>query len=156
MRRPEKEITDETIIQEILDRSAVCRLGFVEDGEAYIVPVNYVHHDGYLYIHSASEGRKIAIIRQNPRVTFEIEYSSETIRGEVACKWGTKYRSVMGTGAVTISEDNGTKRSCFDMIMKKYGGDDVRPEYDETALQHAVILKVKIESIIGKQSGVWQ
>ncbi len=156
MRRPEKEITDESVIGEILVRSAICRLGLVEDGEAYIVPVNYVHHDGHLYIHSASEGRKITIIKQNPRVSFEIEYSSETIKGEIPCKWGTRYRCVMGTGTVTITNDNEDKRSGFDLIMKKYEGGEMRLEYDETALQHAVLLKLKIESITGKQSGAWQ
>lgn len=156
MRRPEKEITDETVIREILVRVAICRLGLVENGEAYIVPVNYVYHDGYLYIHSAAEGRKIAIIRKNPHVSFEIEYSSETIKGEIPCKWGTKYRSLMGTGTITITEDDDAKRSGFDLLMKKYAGIETQPDYDETAMQHAVLLKLKIESITGKQSGVWQ
>ncbi len=58
MRRKDKEITDPKIISEILDLSEICRLGMVDDGRAYIVPVNYAHKDGAIYIHSAMHGKK--------------------------------------------------------------------------------------------------
>jgi len=155
MRRPEKEIRDETVIRQVLDESMICRLGLVENGEAYIVPVNYAYQDGMIYVHSASEGRKISIIRKNSRVSFEIEYTSSTIKGEIPCKWGTKYRSIMGTGTVTIVDEPGLKRNGLDLIMKKYGS-FADPEYDTTSLEHIVLLKLKVESVTGKQSGVWE
>lgn len=73
---------------------------------------------------------------------------------EIACKWGTKYRSVMGLGTVTILRDSESKRSKFDMLMKKYG-DGNQLIYDESALEKSVILQVKVDSCTGKQSGDW-
>jgi hypothetical protein len=154
MRRTDKEISDPKIIQEILAGSQICRLGLVDNGEAYIVPVNYAFKDGCIYIHSASEGRKIEILKRNPHVTFEVEYESETIKGEVPCKWGTKYRSVMGRGKIEICDDAESKKNGFDLIMKKYGG-EFTPPYDESALAKAVILKFKAKSLTAKQSGIW-
>jgi len=154
MRRTDKEITDPEIIYDIMVNSSVCRLGLVENGEAYIVPVNYAFKDGYIYIHSAVEGRKIEIRKRNPRVSFEIEYSSETVKNEQACKWGTKYRSLMGKGTISIYHDFESKKECFDLLMKKYGADS-SPVYDDTALSKTAVLKLKIDSCTGKQSGVW-
>lgn len=154
MRRSDKEITDPKIMSEILVNSSICRLGLVQDGEAYIVPVNYAFNDGYIFIHSAVEGRKIEILKQNPKVTFEIEYPSEVVKNEVACKWGTKYRSLMGKGTIEIRYDAESKKECFDLLMRKYGA-DFSAVYDQSALEKAAVLKLKIESYTGKQSGVW-
>ena len=63
MRRKNREVTDRARIEEIIRSCHVCRLGFVDDGRAYIVPMNfgYVEEDGkyVFYFHSAKEGRKI-------------------------------------------------------------------------------------------------
>ena len=57
MRRQEREITDKEMILDILNRSQIVHLGLVDEGEPYVVPMNY----GYvmddkltLYLHSAS------------------------------------------------------------------------------------------------------
>ncbi len=154
MRRQEKEINDPGLVSEILSKSSVCRLGLVEDGEAYIVPVNYAFKDGTIYIHSAVEGRKIDILKRNPMVTFEIELLSETVRSEVACRWGTKYRSVMGKGTVKLHRDKGSKVACFNLLMEKYGP-GFAAAYDESALDKALVIELTIEYCTGKQSGVW-
>ncbi len=154
MRRSDKEIADSDVVQEILLNSRICRLGLVDKGEAYIVPVNYAFKDGYIYVHSAAEGRKMELLKKNPKVTFEVEYSSEIVKGEVPCKWGTKYRSIMGKGIVVIHDDIESKRNGLDLIMKKYGG-EVSPEYDESGLAKVVLLKIKVESLSAKQSGNW-
>ena len=154
MRRTDKEINDSQIIENILAESQVCRLGLVDDGEAYIVPVNYVFMDGCIYIHSAAEGRKIEILKRNPKVTFEIEYSSQVIKSEIACRWGMKYRSIMGKGTIEIYYDIESKKKGFDILMKKYGAEFLAV-YDEAALDKSILLKLKVESITGKQSGIW-
>jgi nitroimidazol reductase NimA-like FMN-containing flavoprotein (pyridoxamine 5'-phosphate oxidase superfamily) len=154
MRRSDKEIADSNIVQDVLVNSQICRLGLVDKGEAYIVPVNYAFKDGYIYVHSAAEGRKIELLKKNPTVTFEVEYSSEIVKGEVPCKWGTKYRSIMGRGTVVIHDDIESKRNGLDLIMKKYGG-EVSPQYDESGLAKVVLLKIKVESLSAKQSGNW-
>ena len=154
MRKKEKEIKENSLIKEILEKSEICRLGMVDNDEAYIVPVNYGYEDGVIYIHSAPEGRKIELLKRNSRVSFEIEYSGEIIKSEIPCRWTTRYRSVMGTGTIVIENDTESKKKGLDVIMHKYGaGPDLI--YNEADLLKMVILKLKIESISGKQSGTW-
>ncbi|MCX6334532.1 MAG: pyridoxamine 5'-phosphate oxidase family protein [Bacteroidia bacterium] len=155
MRRQDKEITDNRIIQEILEKSAICRLGLVDKDEAYIVPTNYAYENGLIYIHSAPAGRKIDLIKRNNRITFEIEYSCEIIRSEIPCNWTTVYRSVMGKGTIFLENDPESKKRGLDLIMLKYGA-AMELNYDESLLSRMIILKLRIDSITGKQSGNWQ
>ena len=66
MRRREREITDEAAIRDILDKAGVLHLGLSDDGQPYVVPMNY----GYrlekgkltLYLHGAREGYKYEVL----------------------------------------------------------------------------------------------
>jgi nitroimidazol reductase NimA-like FMN-containing flavoprotein (pyridoxamine 5'-phosphate oxidase superfamily) len=154
MRRKDKEIRNEKIIIEILEKSAICRLGLAENNEAYIVPVYFCYSEGYIYCHSAMQGRKIDMLNRNNKVTFEIEYSDEIIKKVTACEWSARYRSLMGRGTVFFENDAHLKEEALAMIMVKYGatGELV---FDQNSLGRTVILKIRIDSLSGKQSGEW-
>jgi uncharacterized protein len=154
MRRKDKEITDNTIIQEILVKSNICRLGLVDNGEAYIVPVNYAYENGIIYFHSALSGRKIEIFKKNNVVSFEIEFTGEIIKNSIPCEWSAKYRSVMGRGSVSFENDLIAKKKGLDLIMQKYGVESPLI-YDQSALSKMVIIMLKIDSLTCKQSGTW-
>lgn len=154
MRRKDKIITDNSVIEHILNTSPVCRLGFIDDKYSYIVPVNFAYRNGYIYVHSAKEGRKIELIKQNPVVSFEMEDASEIIPAGKPCGWTAKYRSVMGTGTIRIENDPQLKKEGLDLIMAKYGAPPPFV-YDEKILDQMIILVLKIETISGKQSGTF-
>lgn len=154
MRRLDKEITDNGIIEEILHQSELCRLGLVDEGEAYVVPVNYAYQDGVIYFHSAKEGRKMNIMRRCEALSFEITYSSRVIGNEVACKWTTRYRSVMGRASISFITDVAEKRKALDVIMQKYGAGN-QLVYEDASLARIVVVALTITHVTGKQSGDW-
>ncbi len=154
MRRLDKLIADENVINEILLKTDICRLGLVENNEAYIVPVNFAYSEGVIYIHSALSGRKMDIIRLNNKVTFEMEYHHEIVKSDIPCGWTAKYRSVTGSGTITIVTDDTSKKHGLDLIMRKYGA-EMELNYESGPLSRMVILQLKIESLTGKQSGNW-
>lgn len=102
MRRKERQVTDEAEIRKVLDECNVCRIGFCENGEVYIVPLNfgYVENAGKitLYFHSAAEGRKVELFRSCPSVGFEMDCAHRLVRAEKACGYTELYKSVIGTG----------------------------------------------------------
>jgi len=153
MRRSDKEITDKRIIETILSKSEICRIGIADTDIPYIVPLNYGYSDGTIYFHSASRGRKIDLLKRNNKVFFEIEYASEIIKGDVPCGWSTKYRSVMGSGIIEIIDDPVEIRKGLDIIISHYGSKNNL--YDQANLKRVVILKLKIEKLTAKQSGEW-
>jgi nitroimidazol reductase NimA-like FMN-containing flavoprotein (pyridoxamine 5'-phosphate oxidase superfamily) len=154
MRRKDKEVTDQRIIQELLSTAEICRLATADEGEPYIVPLNYGFRDNALYVHSAAAGRKIDILKRNPRVCFELESDSAIVRHEEPCHWGTKSRSVVGYGHVEILTDYEEKKRGLDIILAHYGKAGPNA-YDEKQVQAIVILQIAIESVTCKQLGDW-
>jgi len=154
MRRNDKQIHDSAIIAEILEKSELCRIAMVDNGEPYIVPLNFGYKDNIIYTHSAPIGRKIEILQRSNRVCFEILFSNELIPGDKACNWGAKFRSIIGYGEVQIITESERKKSGLDIIMSKYGGAE-KNSYDEKPLEKTVVLEITIESMTAKQSGKW-
>jgi nitroimidazol reductase NimA-like FMN-containing flavoprotein (pyridoxamine 5'-phosphate oxidase superfamily) len=48
------------------------RLGCVDNGEPYVVPINYVFEDGSIYSHSMP-GQKIDALRAHPRACLQVD-----------------------------------------------------------------------------------
>ncbi len=98
MRRSDREEKDQTVIKNVISRPTVCRLGMVDGDKPDVVPLCFVYDGQYLYIHSATKGRKIDVLKKNPNVCFEIDLIAEATTAENACDWGMKYQSVIGFG----------------------------------------------------------
>lgn len=151
MRRKEKEINDRTVIESIILRSSVCRLALSEDNHPYIIPLCFGYKDNTLYFHSALEGKKLDIIKNNNNVCFEFDIDHQIVENEDACGWGMNYRSVIGFGKASIIYDPKFKIKAINAIIKRYAG---RPlKYTKAKLKDTVIIKVEIERITGKKSG---
>lgn len=124
MRRQDRRITDPAVIHAVLDKCRTLHLGLVEDGRAYIVPLNYgwTEENGryILYAHSAAEGRKIDLIRGGADVGFEMETGVEYFDADTACGWGNRYESIIGEGRATLLETPEEKRQALAAIMAHY------------------------------------
>lgn len=124
MRRQDRKITDPAMICAVLDKCRTLHLGLVEDGRAYIVPLNYgwTEENGRytLYAHSAAEGRKIDLIRGGADVGFEMETGVEYFDADTACGWGNRYESIIGEGRATLLSTPAEKRQALAAIMRHY------------------------------------
>jgi len=140
-------------MEEIISRCQVCHLALSSPhGRPYAVAVNFGYASGNppaLYFHCAREGRKLELIRQNPRCAFIIDRAIGLVTGPMACDWSTKYESVMGTGAIEIAADPAERRLALDRIMAQYGNQS--PAYGSVPPQGPLILKLTIEEMTGKR-----
>ena len=118
----------------------------------YIVPLCFGFKNNTLYFHSVPKGKKIEILKKNPNVCFEFEIFTQVVKSAKACKWGMKYRSAIGFGKASFISDDDLKREAFDIIMNQYA--DGSFIYEEALLKSAVIIKVEIHSMTGKQSEI--
>jgi len=152
MRRSEKEITDRKAIEDIILRSKVCKLAMCEENRPYIVPLCFGFKNNTLYFHSAPKGKKIEILKKNPNVCFEFEIFTQIIKSAKACKWGMRYKSVIGFGKAGFITDDDLKRQAFDIIMNQYA--DGSFIYEDALLKSVVLINVEIQSMTGKQSEI--
>jgi uncharacterized protein len=153
MRRGEKEIEDREEIEEIIGRALVCRLGMVDEGRPYVVPLSFGYEGGCLYLHSASAGRKIEVLRRSPEVCFEMDVDCEVARAEQACQWGMRFRSIIGFGRVEFLEDAAEKRKGLEVIMAHYAESGERFSFADREVERTVVIRVEIENMSGKKSG---
>ena len=152
----ERMVTDREKIKEILDRSKVVHLGMVDGDEPYIVPMNY----GYtleddkltLWLHCAKRGRKLDIIRANPKVFIEMECDLKPFDGDIACRYGLSYSSVMGRGTAEIVEDVEVKKAALTYLMKTQTGKDF--EFEDKMAAIVSIIKVDVSEYTAKHRPV--
>jgi len=154
MRKANQEITDKSILEEILITSKICRLGMIDNGLPYVLPFNFGYRESFIYIHSSPLGKKIDLLKANPLVCFEVEQQSDIIENEVACKWSTLYRSVVGYGNVEIVTDFEEKKHGLEIIMAQNGATG-KLNFDTKEVEFIVVLKLSISTMTGKQSSNW-
>jgi nitroimidazol reductase NimA-like FMN-containing flavoprotein (pyridoxamine 5'-phosphate oxidase superfamily) len=150
MRRVDKEITSGAEIEDIIRRGRVCHLGLCDGGIPYVVPVNYGYAAGCLYVHSAREGRKIEILRRNNLVSFAIYVDECIVESATACRWTTRYRSVMGSGKAFLVEDPAAKEGALRLIIGHYSAGEYR--FDPAMIDHVLIIRVIVDELTGKKS----
>jgi nitroimidazol reductase NimA-like FMN-containing flavoprotein (pyridoxamine 5'-phosphate oxidase superfamily) len=158
MRRADKEITNLNDKMAIIQQCKVCRLGLSENDQPYIVPLNY----GYalednsltLYFHSASEGKKLAIIRNNNKACFEIDCEHKLIEGDKACHYGFAFKSVIGFGVITLLEEKADKVYALNLLMKHQTGRDADFVFEDAELARVTVYKLVVTEFSGKQKEV--
>ena len=55
MRRKDKEIKDKKEIEQIIAQARVCHLALADQGQPYLVPLNFGYRGGTVFFHSCSE-----------------------------------------------------------------------------------------------------
>ena len=149
MRRKDREITDRDTINNIIGRCKVCRIALCDDGQPYVLPLNFGYDGEYLYFHSANDGKKIEILKKNNRVGFELDILNAIITDETPCEWGAKYESVVGTGIAEFMGSRREKAKSFECILSQYGG--AFNKFKDSSLSSVTIIRVTIVSISGKE-----
>jgi nitroimidazol reductase NimA-like FMN-containing flavoprotein (pyridoxamine 5'-phosphate oxidase superfamily) len=140
-----------TSAESIIRRATVCRIALSDGDQPYVVPVSFGYQHDTLYFHSAPSGRKLDILRKNNAVCVEFDVDCEIVRAETPCKWGIKYRSVIGFGRAYLVEGIEEKKKALDLIVAHYGGQP--SDYPDTTLGKTTIVRVEIERMSAKTAG---
>ena len=155
MRRKDREITDINEKINVIKKCKVCRIGLSENNIPYIIPLNY----GYnfenniltLFFHSAIEGKKFDIIKNNNNVCLEIDCDTKLIEAEKACNYGYAFRSIIGFGKITILEKTDEKINGLNEIMKHQTGKETIYDFTCDELKNVCVYKMTVEIFTGKQ-----
>ncbi len=150
--RREREITDIEKITEILKKENIIHIGLVDGNKPYVVPMNYgftmENNKLTLYLHGATEGKKLDLMRANPNVFFSIESDVTAFSGSVACQYGTSYSSIMGEGTATILEEAEDKINGLSIFMKSQTGLDF--EFNERMVSAVAVIKIDVSCYTAK------
>ncbi len=150
IRRKDREITDPAEIARIFEKAVYGHLGLCDDGEPYVLPLNFGISRGAIYLHCASEGRKLDVVRRNPRACFQVETDTELLPSQVPCGWGVAYRSAMVFGILSIVESEDEKAEGLTALMKKCGGEDFSHLFSPEELAAVTVLRLDPDDRTGK------
>ncbi len=150
--RREREVTDMNAILEILDKSQIVHIAMIDGDDPYLVPMNY----GYtmengkltLYVHSATAGRKLDVLRANPKVFVEMDCDIMPIEGKLPCQYGTTYSSIMGIGTAVILESPEEKMEGLSILMKTQTGKDF--EFNEKLVSIVSAIRIDVAEYTAK------
>lgn len=149
----EREVTDRDEILHILDKSKIVHIGLVDGDEPYVVPMNYGYtmEEGKLtlYLHGATQGRKLDLMRANPKVFFSMECDVQAFEGRVACQYGTSYASIMGRGIAEILEDVESKKEGLSFFMKTQTGKDF--VFEDKMVSIVSVIKIDVLEYTAKR-----
>lgn len=147
--RRQDYLLDAARAEEILREGEYGILSMASEQGGYGVPVSYAVDGDKIYLHCASEGRKLRAIAHDPRVSFCVVGRGRVIAQEFT----TEYESVIAQGRARIVGEEDDRRRALRLIVDKYS-----PQYIDEALtvierllHRTTVIAIDVESYSGKK-----
>jgi nitroimidazol reductase NimA-like FMN-containing flavoprotein (pyridoxamine 5'-phosphate oxidase superfamily) len=153
LRRSEKALDDPKEIEQVLTSVKIMTVACCSGNEPYLFTVDFAWDPQTrdLWFHCANEGRKMAILRTNPRVCATVVEDRGYIQGE--CDHA--FRSVVVEGKAEVITDLSEKRQALKLLVEKFEAEPeavlARLAGNDEAVQEVGIVRVSAESTSGKQ-----
>ena len=154
------EIKDKNIIEEMMSKAEYGTLALSDGLKPYSVPVNFVHKENIIYFHGSLSGRKMQILKINPKISFSIvenfsilsSYFSSTEK--LACPATQFFKSISIDGDVKIIEQKQEKIKALTLLMQKLQPEGGYKPFDDSAyekiLNATAVLRIDIKSLRAK------
>ena len=81
------KILSDAEAHQVIKIGKVGRLGCVDKGEPYVVPINYLIEDNAIYSHSLP-GKKIDAMRDHPRICLQVDHIDDDFHWRSAIAFG--------------------------------------------------------------------
>ena len=87
-------------------------------------------------------------MRANPKVFFEMDCDIVPFEGDVACKYGITYSSIMGRGIAQIVDEPEEKMKALSVLMKTQTGKDF--EFNEKLVSVVAVIRIDVSEFTAK------
>jgi nitroimidazol reductase NimA-like FMN-containing flavoprotein (pyridoxamine 5'-phosphate oxidase superfamily) len=150
---PERAVNDEAV--EILAAGSVAHVGFVVDGQPFVIPMLYHLEGDTVYIHGQRGGRLPRTLRAGDQVCLEVTLLDGLIASRDALYHSANYRSAAVFGTAREVTDRDEKETVLERMTRRYFpgrtvGVDYRPPSDAD-LKITSVLAIDIEELSGKR-----
>lgn len=104
-RVPQRGHYDRQLVYDILDEGLVCHLGFVVNGQPFVIPTAYGRLGDQLYIHGSPASRMLQTLDQGVEVCLTVTLLDGLVLARSAFHHSMNYRSVVLFGTATRVDD---------------------------------------------------
>lgn len=117
-RHPERGRHEREEIYRILDEGFICHVGFVADGQPFVVPTAYGRSGDNLFIHGSAASRMLRKLQTGVQVCLTVTLLDGLVLASSAFNHSMNYRSVMVFGTAALTDDSEEKLSALETISE--------------------------------------
>jgi nitroimidazol reductase NimA-like FMN-containing flavoprotein (pyridoxamine 5'-phosphate oxidase superfamily) len=152
VREAERAVYDREAAYRILDEGFLCHVGFVLDGQPFVIPTSYGRKDDSLYIHGSAASRMLRQMKEAVPVCITVTLLDGLVLARSIFNHSMNYRSVVVLGKATLVDDPAEKiealRLLSEHIIPGRWADSRQP--NEREIKQTSVLRVPIEEFSAK------
>lgn len=151
-RLPQRGSYERELINQILDEGFICHVGFVTDGQPFVIPTGYARFDDELFIHGSHASRMLRTLEKGIDLCVTVTLIDGLVLARSAFHHSMNYRSVVVFGRATVVDEREEKLAALrvlseHMIPGRWA--DVRGP-SEQELQQTTVLSLPLEEASAK------
>src|SRR5882757_3144747 len=152
VREPQRAVYDRDEVNRILDEAFLCHVGFVADGQPFVIPTSFGRDGDVLYIHGSAASRMLRNLDQGVPVCITVTLLDGLVLARSVFNHSMNYRSVVILGTATIVDDPAEKlaalRALSEHILPRRWDDSRQP--NEKELKATSVLRLPITECSAK------
>ena len=152
VREPQRAVYDRDAVNQILDEALFCHVGFVADGQPFVIPMSFGRDGDVLYIHGSTTSRMVRNLDQGAPVCITVTLVDGLVLARSVFNHSMNYRSVVILGTATLVDDPAEKlsalRALSEHILPHRWDDSRQPK--EKELKATSVLRLPISEFSAK------
>src|SRR5262245_4003248 len=117
-RRPDRDSHERAVIDAILDEALYCHVGFVVDGQPFVLPTLHARLGGRVYRHGAAASRMLRPLRAGVPVCVTATLVDGLVLARSAFHHSLNYRSVVLLGEASEVCALADKRAAMEALVE--------------------------------------
>jgi nitroimidazol reductase NimA-like FMN-containing flavoprotein (pyridoxamine 5'-phosphate oxidase superfamily) len=152
VREAERAVYERETVYKILDEGFLCHVGFLVDGQPFVIPTSYGRKDAELYIHGSAASRMLRQMKDAVPVCVSVTLLDGLVLARSVFNHSMNYRSVVILGKATLVDEPNEKLSALRALSEHIlpGRWDDSRQPNERELKATSVLRVPIEEFSAK------
>src|SRR5712691_2176657 len=117
-RLPARGRFERATLDAILDEALVCHVGFVTEGQPYVIPTIHARVDDHLYVHGSAASRMLGTLQGGVPVCVTATLVDGLVLARSAFHHSMNYRSVVVVGEARLVADEKEKWDALHAIVE--------------------------------------
>ncbi len=117
-RLPARGHYDRETINSILDEGFICHIGFVMDGQPFVIPTGYARVGDDVYIHGSAASRMLRNLSQGVNLCVTVTLIDGLVLARSAFHHSINYRSVVILGTAELVSDTDEKNYALEALTE--------------------------------------
>ncbi len=151
-RLPKRGHYDRETVHKILDEAFVCHVGFVVDGQPFVIPTNFGRVGDTLYLHGSAASRMLRTLSAGIPVCVTVTLVDGLVLARSAFHHSVNYRSVVILGTAKLVDDPAEKMEALRLFAEhimKGRWDEIRWP-NEQEMKGTTVLALPLEEVSAK------